>query len=91
MSQDICKARTHGCGFGPWSFSGLVVLVEVDLELSEEFSGDRVDDADLEVLDEQDDVGSADADVTQFARDAECFIFDRTATQCWDRPARSRH
>ena len=36
-------------------------------ELSEELAGDGVDDADLEVLDEQDDVGSvvgsADADV----------------------------
>jgi hypothetical protein len=35
MSQDICKARTHGCGFGPLSCAGLVVLVEVDLEFSE--------------------------------------------------------
>ena len=75
MSQDICKARTHGSGFGPWSFSGLVVLVEVDGELSEEFAGDGVDDSDVEVLDEQDDVGSgvgsADADVAELAGDAE--------------------
>ena len=38
-------------------------------ELAEEFSGGGVDDADLEVLDEQDDVGSgvgsADADVVE--------------------------
>jgi len=37
----------------------LVVLVGVDGELAEEFAGDGVDDAYVEVLDEQDDVGSA--------------------------------
>ena len=40
-------------------------------QLAEEFAGDGVDDADLEVLDEQDDVGSgvgsADADVVESA------------------------
>ncbi len=45
----------------------MVVLGGVDGELAEEFAGDGVDDADVEVLDEQDDVGSlvgsADADV----------------------------
>ena len=52
-----------------FSFGGawLVVAVGVDGEFAEEFAGDGVDDADLEVLDEQDDVGSfvgsADADV----------------------------
>ena len=51
--------------------SGLVVLVWVDGELAEEVTGDGVDDSDVEVLDEQDDVGSlvgsADADVAESA------------------------
>ena len=38
--------------------SGLVVAVWVDGELAEEFAGDSVHDADVEVVDEQDDVGS---------------------------------
>src|SRR6186713_282609 len=50
---------------------GLVVLAGVDGELAEEFAGGGVDDADVEVLDEQDDVGSgvgsADADVAESA------------------------
>ena len=50
---------------------GLVVTVGVEGQVAEEFSGDGVDDADLEVLDEQDDagscVGSADTDVVQSA------------------------
>jgi hypothetical protein len=58
MSQDICEARTHGSGFGPLSFPGLVVLAGVDGELAQELAGDGFDDADVEVLDEQDDVGS---------------------------------
>jgi hypothetical protein len=37
----------------------LAVLAVVDGELAEELSDDGVDDAGLEVLDEQDDVGSA--------------------------------
>jgi hypothetical protein len=59
------------------SFGGscLVVLVGVDGELVDEFAGDGVDDADVEVVDEQDDVGSAvgsaDADVAEFAVDAQ--------------------
>ena len=36
----------------------MVVAVWVDGELAQEFAGDRVDDADLEVLDEHQDVGS---------------------------------
>ena len=54
----------------------MVVLVGVDGEVSEEFAGDGVDDADVEVLGEQDDVGSgvgsADADVVEVSVDAEC-------------------
>jgi hypothetical protein len=61
--------RRSGGAFG--CAGGLVVAVGVEDELAEEFSGGGVDDADLEVLDEQDDagsrVGSADADVVQAA------------------------
>ena len=75
MSQDIGNSRTHVCGFGSSSFSGLVVAAEVDGELAEEFAGDGCDDADVEVCDEQDDVGSgvgsSDADVAEFAGDAQ--------------------
>ena len=50
---------------------GLVVAVRVEDEVAEELSGGGVDDADLEVLDEQDDVGSgvgsAGADVVESA------------------------
>ena len=45
----------------------MVVLAGVDGELAQEFAGDGVHDADVEILDEQDDVGSlvgsSDADV----------------------------
>ena len=62
-------------GWAGWSAGGLVVAVGVDGELSEEFAGDGVDDSDVEVLDEQDDVGSgvgsSDADVAELAGDAE--------------------
>jgi len=61
-------------GWSGWSAGGLVVAAGVDGELAEQFSGGGVDDADLEVLDEQDDagsgVGSADADVAQSTCDA---------------------
>jgi hypothetical protein len=54
-----------------WSAGGLVV----EGELAEEFAGGDVDDADVQVLDEQEDVGSglgsADADVVQAAVVAE--------------------
>jgi hypothetical protein len=50
----------------------LVVAGGVDGEGSEEFSGGGVDDADVEVVDEEDDVGSgegsSDADVVEPAR-----------------------
>jgi hypothetical protein len=50
---------------------GLVVAVEVDGELAEKFAGECVDDADVEVVYEQDDVGSgvgsSDADVVESA------------------------
>ena len=77
MSQDIPDSRTCGTQVRLLSFgaSGLVVLVGVDGELAEEFAGDGVDGADVEVLDEQDDVGSlvgsSDADVAQLAVDAQ--------------------
>ncbi len=49
----------------------MVVAGGVEDQLAEEFSGCGVDDADLEVLDDQDDagsgVGSSDADVVQAA------------------------
>ncbi len=48
----------------------------VDGELAEEFAGDGVDDSDVEVLDEQDDVGSAvgsaDADVAKLTGHPQC-------------------
>ena len=57
------------------SFLGLVVLFWVDFQFAEEFAGGGVDDADVEVVDEQDDVGSgvgsADADVVESAGDAQ--------------------
>ena len=53
----------------------MVVAVGVDGELSEEFAGDGVDDAYVEVLDEPADVGSgvgsSDADVAELAGDAQ--------------------
>src|SRR4051794_10569295 len=79
MSQDIADARTHGCGFGRssfpggsgWSAGGLVVAGGVDGEFAQEFTGGGVDDADVQVLDQEQDVGfgvgSADADVVQAA------------------------
>ena len=63
------------CGFGPpwfsacgagWASGALVALGCVEDELAEQFTGGGVDDADVEVLDQDDDagsvVGSADAD-----------------------------
>ena len=53
----------------------MVVLAEVDGELAEDFAGGGVDDGHVEVLDEELDVGSgvgsSDADVAEFAVDAE--------------------
>lgn len=55
--------------------AGLVVAGEVDVEFAEEFAGGGVDDADVVVLDEEQDVGSgvgsADADVAEFPGDAQ--------------------
>ena len=75
MSQDICKTRTPGVRvlllFEAW----LVADVGVEGEGSEEFPGVGRDDADVDVVDEQDDggsfVGSADADVVHAAAAAE--------------------
>ena len=54
---------------------GLVVAAGVEGEVAEDFAGDRVDDADVKVLDDQGDVGSgvgsADADVVESAVVAE--------------------
>ena len=55
--------------------SWLVVLARVDGEFAEQFAGDGVDDAYVEVLDEQDyvgsGVGSADSDVAELAGHAQ--------------------
>lgn len=51
---------------------GLAVAVVVDGECAEWLAGGGVDDADVEVGDEQDDVGSSDADVVESAVDAQC-------------------
>src|SRR5688572_5506597 len=71
------------CGFGRlsftggsgWAAGGLVVLARVEDQVAEELAGGGVDDADVQVLDEQQDVGSgegsADADVVQAAVDAQ--------------------
>src|SRR5580700_4001542 len=58
-----------------WLAGGLVVAGGVEGELAEEFAGGGADDADVQVLDEQEDVGSgvgpADADVVELAGVAE--------------------
>jgi hypothetical protein len=58
---------------GAWD--RLVALGRVEDELAEEFAGGGVDDPDLEVVDQDDDagsaVGSADADVAESAGDAQ--------------------
>ena len=54
----------------------MVVLGGVEDEFAEEFAGGGVDDADVEVVDEDQDVGSgvgsSDADVVESAVDPEC-------------------
>jgi hypothetical protein len=80
MSQDIGDSRTCECRFGCCSFrgsaggsfgcsGGLVVAGGVEYQFAEELAGGGVDDADVQVLDEEQDVGSgvgsADADVVQ--------------------------
>src|SRR5258706_15489138 len=79
-----CDLPRHGgrcepsLGFGVFRFSGwsagwlsggLVVLGGVEGEVAEEFAGGGVDDADVQVVHEEDDggsgVGSSDADVVE--------------------------
>jgi len=63
-----------GCWSG-WQASGLVVLAWVDEQVAQDLAGGGVDHGDVEVLDEQDDVGSgvgsSDADVVELAQAAE--------------------
>jgi hypothetical protein len=64
------SAGCCGCGSG-WASGGLVVAVGVEGELAEQFAGGGVDDPDVEVADEEQDVGSgvgpAGADVVEAA------------------------
>ena len=81
MSQDIgmgrtCDLQVRLISWGAWWASGgLVVFAWVDDQVAQDLAGRRVDDGDVEVLDEQDDVGSgvgsADTDVPELAGDAE--------------------
>src|SRR4051794_35872378 len=74
MSQDIgdkpnLRVRLVAfCGAG-WASGGLIVLGGVQDQFTEQFAGGFVDDADVEVLDQEQDVGSgvgsSDADVVQ--------------------------
>jgi hypothetical protein len=58
-----------------WAASGLVVAAGVDGQFAEELPGGGVDDADLEVVDEHDEVGSgvgsSDAEVMEAAGHAQ--------------------
>ena len=58
-----------------WLAGGLVVAGRVEGQVAEQFAGGGVDDTDVQVLDEQQDVGSgvgsADADVVELAGVAE--------------------
>ena len=78
------KRPEPSAGFGAFLFGaggafgfagGLVVAAGVDGEVAEEFAGGGVDDPDVEVVDEDDDVGSgvgsSDADVAEPAGDAQ--------------------
>jgi|SRR5450755_1740963 hypothetical protein len=62
------------CGAG-WAAGGLVVPGGVEDEFAEQFAGGGVEDADAQVLDQEQDVGSgvgaADADVVEAAAGAE--------------------
>jgi hypothetical protein len=64
-----CRVVALGSA-GAWA-----VLVGIERKLAEELAGGGVDDADLEVVDEQEDVGSGvgstDIDVVQAAVDAQ--------------------
>jgi hypothetical protein len=60
MSQDIEDTRTHGnvgSGVRHFGVRGWSSRSGADGELAEEFSGDGADDADVQVLYEQEDVG----------------------------------
>jgi hypothetical protein len=84
MSQDIGMTPNPRSGFGVlqfpgwtgcsgwwawWASGGLVVAGRVEGEFAEQLAGGGVDDADVQVLDEQQGsgVGSADADVVELA------------------------
>jgi hypothetical protein len=83
MSQDIGMARTDDWsvrssafrGWAGWAAGGLVVPTWIEDQVAEELAGGGVDDADVQVLDEEQDVGSgvgsADADVVQAAGQAQ--------------------
>jgi hypothetical protein len=102
ISQEIGITRTRSVGSGrccfglPW-VDGLVVAGGVDDQLAEQLAGGRVDDADLEVVDEQPDggsgVGSADADVVEAAVDPQVTLPSVSMRSCrtrswvsWSRP-----
>lgn len=83
-----------------WAAGGLVVAAWVDGEVAEDFSGGGVDDGDVEVLDEQGDVGSgvgsADTDVSEAAGDAEGdaagfvdLVVSDALIQPWETPVRA--
>jgi hypothetical protein len=76
MSQDIedtANLRVRGVFLWPaWSLSGgLVVTVGVEDQFADELAGGSVDDADVQVMDEEQDagagVGSSDADVVELS------------------------
>ena len=77
ISRDIQDGseRHFGSGGCPVPAGGLVVAGGVDGEVAEEFAGGGVDDADVVVVDEEDDVGSgvgsSDADVVKSSVDAQ--------------------
>ncbi|MER5999186.1 hypothetical protein ABT120_11490 [Nonomuraea angiospora] len=67
MSQGIKKpSNLRVRGFRRFGVClGLVVTAGVDGRLTEKLSGDSVDDAGVQVGDQEDDVGSGDADVVK--------------------------
>jgi hypothetical protein len=73
----LCAAGRAGGSLGRpgWASGGLVVAVWVEKQFAEQFAGGGVDDADVQVLDQEQDVGSgvvsADADVVEFSAVAE--------------------
>ena len=75
MSKDIGNPRTCGSGVSSFFEAWLVAGFGVECEVSEEFSGGLVDNAYVEVVDDEDDglvfVGSADPDVVHAAGSSE--------------------